>query len=184
MIVRPTRMMWSAISLGVFAARLADHRRALAGDRRLVDGGDAQDDLAVAGNQFAGADHHHVVPPQRARRDVHGGAPVDAVGDRLGLRPAQRVRLRLAAPLGHRLREVREQDGEPQPRSDEPGEEEVPAAGDQVAHEDQQREGRDHLGDEHHRVLPHRPRVELAHGVAHRGGDDRPIPRRDGALGH
>ena len=36
------------------AAGLADHRRRLAGDGRLVDAGDALDDLAVAGDHLAG----------------------------------------------------------------------------------------------------------------------------------
>ena len=40
------------------AAGLADHRRRLAGDRRLVDGGDALDDVAVAGDHLAGARPH------------------------------------------------------------------------------------------------------------------------------
>ena len=38
------------------AARLADHRRRLAGDRRLVDAGDALDDVAVARDHLAGHD--------------------------------------------------------------------------------------------------------------------------------
>ena len=38
------------------AAGLADHRRRLAGDRRLVDAGDALDDVAVARDELAGGD--------------------------------------------------------------------------------------------------------------------------------
>ena len=37
--------------------RLADDRGRLAGDRRLVDGGDALDDVAVAGDHLAGGHH-------------------------------------------------------------------------------------------------------------------------------
>ena len=50
------------------AAGLADHGRRLAGDRRLVDRGDALDRLAVAGDQLAGGDDD----------DVADAASVDA----------------------------------------------------------------------------------------------------------
>ena len=50
------------------AAALADHRRRLAGDGRLVDRGDALDDLAVAGDQLAGLDDHQVALAQRRPR--------------------------------------------------------------------------------------------------------------------
>ena len=45
---------------GAVAAGLADHGRGLAGDRRLVDRGDALDHRAVAGDQLAGDDDHLV----------------------------------------------------------------------------------------------------------------------------
>ena len=48
------------------AAGLADHRRRLAGDRRLVDRADALDDLAVGGDHLAGA---------RRRRRRRAAAP-------------------------------------------------------------------------------------------------------------
>ena len=54
---------------GAVAAALADDRRRLAGDRRLVDRGDAFDDLAVAGDQLAGLDDDHVALAQRRRRN-------------------------------------------------------------------------------------------------------------------
>ena len=46
------------------AAALADHRRRLAGDGRLVDRGDALDHLAVAGDDLAGRDDHDVALAQ------------------------------------------------------------------------------------------------------------------------
>ena len=62
------------------AARLADDRRRLAGDRRLVDRGDALDDLAVGRDELARLDHHDVVFAQRG--GGHGlGPPVGARGD-------------------------------------------------------------------------------------------------------
>ena len=54
---------------GAVAARLADHRRGLAGDGRLVDRGDALDDLAVARDDVAGLDQHDVAGAQLERRD-------------------------------------------------------------------------------------------------------------------
>ena len=48
------------------AAGLADHRRRLAGDRRLVDGRDALDDLAVGGDHLAGGDDDDVAAHELA----------------------------------------------------------------------------------------------------------------------
>ena len=101
------------------AARLADDRRGLAGDRRLVDRCDALDDLAVAGDELAGRDD------ARRRRARAGRSATSTIepssrrtrATRLRARLAQRVGLRLAAPLGHRLGEVGEQHGEPEPRA-------------------------------------------------------------------
>ena len=45
-------------------AGLADHRRALAGDRALVDRGDAGENLAIGGDEVAGLDQHHVALAQ------------------------------------------------------------------------------------------------------------------------
>ena len=99
------------------AARLADHRRGLAGDRRLVDDGDALDDVAVAGDHLAGRSRR---TRRRARAAVDGVSTIvpsgRRMGDRLGARLAQRVGLGLAAAFGHRLGEVGEQHREPQPQ--------------------------------------------------------------------
>ena len=54
---------------GAVAAGLADHRGRLAGDGRLVDRGDALDDLAVAGDDLPGLDDDEVAGPQLGRRD-------------------------------------------------------------------------------------------------------------------
>ena len=59
------------------AAGLADHRRRLAGDRRLVDRADALDDLAVGRDDLAGLDDHDVAALQLGGRHlaaVLGGA--------------------------------------------------------------------------------------------------------------
>ena len=52
------------------AAGLADHRRRLAGDRRLVDRADALDDLAVGRDDLARLDDDDVAALQLGRRDV------------------------------------------------------------------------------------------------------------------
>ena len=54
--------------------------------------------------------------------DPDAAAGVDHVGNRVGLHRAQRVGLRLAPTLRHRLGEVGEQHREPQPRRDRPDE--------------------------------------------------------------
>ena len=98
--------------------------RGLAGDGRLVDGGDALDDVAVAGDDLAGLDDDPVadaagrvpgtrssVPSARSRR---------AIVSRLVAR--RRRRLGLAAALGDRLGRVGEQHGRPEPEGDRPAE--------------------------------------------------------------
>ena len=75
------------------------------------------------------------------------------VGDGLAARLAQRRRLGLAAPLGHRLGEVGEQHGEPQEHHDEAGEQVLLAGGvAEVADEQDRGQHRADLDDEHHRV--------------------------------
>ena len=100
------------------AARLADDRRRLAGDRRLVDRGDALDDVAVAGDHLAGGDDAQVAELRAATTAFSTIVPSARPhpGRRLGAGLAQRVGLRLAAALGHRLGEVGEQHREPQPQ--------------------------------------------------------------------
>ena len=112
------------------AAGLADDGRRLAGDGRLVDRGDALDDLAVGRDHLAGRHDDDVVDRSAATRAPARVAAVrqPAVGHRLGAGLAQRRGLRLAAPLGHRLGEVGEQHGEPQPGRDEAGEDVLLAA--------------------------------------------------------
>ena len=51
------------------AAGLADHRGALAGDRRLVDRGDALDDLAVGRDDLPGLDDDVVAGLELGRGD-------------------------------------------------------------------------------------------------------------------
>ena len=102
------------------AARLADDRRRLARDRRLVHRRDALDDLAVAGNELARLDEDDVARAQArrghrlGRRRRRAAAWPSSRSSRL----PQRVGLGLAAAFGHRLGEVGEEHGEPQPERD------------------------------------------------------------------
>ena len=77
------------------------------------------DDLAVARDQFARRHHHDVAGAQV--RGLHGllaAVGGEPPGHEVGAGAPQRLGLRLAAPLRHRLGEVREQHGEPQPEPD------------------------------------------------------------------
>ena len=170
------------------AAGLADHGRRLAGDRRLVDRGDALDHGAVARDRLAGLDDHDVAPDaarRRASRRRRAAAPC------LGPHRAQAGGLRVAAALGERLGEVGEHDGEPQPDGDgegEPGG--LVAAAERGAAEDldQPRHRGDQGADldhEHHRVAHLDARVELAQRLEQRRAHDLGVEQRAGlSLGH
>ena len=105
------------------AAALADDRRALAGDRASLTDATPSTNLAVAGDVVAGLDEDDVALAKRRptrRRCVT--LPSLRLGEllrgRVLARCAERVGLRLAATLGHRFGEVREQDREPEPERD------------------------------------------------------------------
>ena len=130
--------------------------RGLAGDRRLVDGGDALDHLAV------GRGSGRPPRPARCRPCAACGAGTSiqlavrawisflAIVSVLALRRCRR--LRLAAPLGHRLGEVGEQHGEPEPEVICSAKPSAGLAVHQIADEQDGRQGGDDLDDEHHRV--------------------------------
>ena len=104
----------------------------------------------------------------------------------LPLGGAQRVRLGLAPGLGHRLGEVGEDHGEPEPEGDLEGEADAgraEVAAEELADEDDRRDGRADLDHEHHRIPPDLARVELPEGVDQRpgrraGGSRRSVPGR------
>ncbi len=101
---------------------LADDRRGFAGDGRLVHRGHALDDVAIGGDQVARLDKDDVALFQldsRDRRDLVMVARIGKLlGDHIRLGGPQARGLRLAAALGHRFREVREQHREPEPQDD------------------------------------------------------------------
>ena len=156
------------------AAGLADDRRRLAGDGRLVDRADALDHLAVGGDHLARDHLDHVVALQLGRRHVLELAVQRlAVGDRGRAGGAQGVRLGLATALGDRLGEVCEQHRQPQPeRRSCPRTRGRPCAAEQVDEEDPGRDDAADLDDEHHRVVRLQARVELGERVLDRRPDD------------
>ena len=81
-------------------------------------------DVAVAGDHLAGGDDTLVADARAALLGTSSTVPSAsaAVRRRLGPGLAQRGRLGLAAPFGHRLGEVGEQHGEPQEGGDEAAE--------------------------------------------------------------
>ena len=124
-------------------ARLADDRRRLAGDRRLVDRGDAFDDLAVRRDDVACFAHDDVAL-RRARRRRRGSPHRPAPRSRASV-SARILRsvsaCALPATLGDRLGEVGEQDREEQPDRHRPGED--PGVGDRLDEgDDRRRSGR------------------------------------------
>ncbi len=80
---------------GAVAAGLADDRGRLAGDGRLVDRGDAFDDLAVAGDDLAGLDHDDGRPACRSVETVSSMLAVCQLRGRPGV--AWRVLRRASA---------------------------------------------------------------------------------------
>ena len=143
----------------------------------FVDGRDALNDVAVAGDDFARLDQDDVAETKVERVHALDGAGqvfgVDvAPGGRVGARPPQRVGLRLAAAFGHRLGEIGEQHGEPEPGGDLAGKRRDAIVRDEVADEKDRHHGRNNLGHEDDGVLGERARIELAHRVDRGGADD------------
>ncbi len=154
---------------GAVAAGLADHRCGLAGDHRLVHARDALKHIAVAGDDVAGFDDHAVAASQRRGRHdfpplarVSRLPPDQAACLGLAFGAAQRRGLSLAAAFGHRLGQVGQQHGQPQPDDDQPRE---PRRRD---HREHRRPPGADLDGQHDRVVPQGERVQLAKRVRQR----------------
>ena len=163
------------------AAGFADHGRGFAGDRGLVDRGDALDHLAVGRDVVAGLDQHDIA-------DLEAGAGDEAIGlvgagQQLGLalgaglaaatsacalpRPSATASAKLAnSTVNHSQRMI----WKVKPR--------LLAAGHQIAQEDHGGQRGHDLDHEHHRVLDHHPRIELDEGRADRRQHDLRIEQR------
>jgi hypothetical protein len=153
------------------AARLADHRRAFAGDRGLVHRRDAADDVAVRRDQIARLDQHDIADAQGAGGNavIRLSVALHPLGGQLGLGGAQRCRLRLTATFGERLGKGTEEHRQPQPDHELQLEASRQAI---LPDKEQDREQqRDDRGGEHHRIADQLPRIEFAKGVTDRRGD-------------
>jgi hypothetical protein len=140
--------------------------------------------LAVRRDVVAGVDEHEITLSQPGGRNLLRRRVAPRLGKPFGrdvlASLAQRVGLRFAAAFGHRLGEVREEDGEPEPErhgDDEPGRR-FPFAGHQGMEGEQQGERAADLDDEHDRVADHVAGRELAEGVADGALDDRGVEER------
>ena len=153
------------------AARLADDGRRFAGDGRFVDGGHTLDDLAVTRDDVAGLDQDDLADLQRMgphRLEDVAHAHQD-LGDGFAAHTTQRVRLGLAAALGHRLGEGGEQHRHPQPGHDLDLEADAGRAHNDVTHHQHGGDQRHQLDGEHHRVLHQFPGMQLGE-ACHQGG--------------
>ena len=145
-------------------AAFADNRCRLAGNRRFVHGGDAFHDLAVGGNRVARFTDKQIADLQFGTGDGDFLALDEFARHRFRAHSAQRIGVRLAAAFGHRLGEVGEQAGKPQPEADlriEEGE---------LVREKQEygRHDRADPHDEHDQILDLVARMQLPERVDHR----------------
>ena len=170
---------------GAVAAGLADDRGRLAGNGALVHRCGAHDDLAIGGDLLACRHVEQVLLLQNRRTHLVGlqaeelsrivhvmalrhQALVELVRGHIALGGAQRVGLRLAAALGERLREVREQHREPEHRRD--GNDEAGLRvrdAEQRQHEQGERQYGRQVHHEHNGVLRLLAGSKLHEGVAH-----------------
>ena len=95
---------------GAVAALFPDDRRAFAGYRRLIDGGDPFDNISVAGDCLSRLDDDPVAGPQSRGGDLFNDAcRIQTIGHRVMPRPPERIGLGLAARLGEGSGEIGEQ---------------------------------------------------------------------------
>ncbi len=95
------------------AAALANDRRRFSGDGGLVHGRNAFNHLAVARDDFAGANQHYIAAAQFGGGNHALLAVLEEARMGFGARLTEIVGLRLAAPFRHRFGKVREADREP-----------------------------------------------------------------------
>ena len=169
--IRSESTLVPPVTARAVAAGLADHRRRLAGDRRLVDAGDALDDVAVAGDRSRPASTTTRSPCRRSRGRAPAPrrAPVAPASSRPGggRRCPSRARRSASAcalprPSATASARLAKTHGQPQPDGDRPGEH------GRVGDRQHGGEDRADLDDEHDRVAPQRARVELAQRVGQR----------------
>ncbi len=160
---------------GPVAARLPQDRGGFAGDGGLVHHRGPVDDVAVSRDRLAGFDEHEVEGLELGRVDrlglgvvqVRAVRPVvQAQRDRVRACFAQRLGLGAAAALGHGFGEIGEEDRQPEPDADHPGED------GRVDERRERGQDRSNGDDEQHRLLDQFARVELGDGLPGRGGEE------------
>ena len=152
------------------AAGLADHRRRLAGDRRLVDRADALDDLAVGRDDLAGLDDDDVAALQLRRRHLLERSVSERRCAVVVVRVA-RSAFACALPRPSAIASAKFANSTvSQSQTDDHADEPEPpvVAADEVEDEDRRRDHAAELDDEHHRVADLQARVELRERVADR----------------
>ncbi len=160
------------------AAGLANHRRGLTCNRRLVNRSNAVDHLAIARNHVAGNHQDNISRAQIRTRDVFD-ASVHAKPNRcrLGLRAPQRIGLRFTAALRHRLGEVREQYSEPKPQRNLQVEAQSAVMRQNIPQQINACNDTADLDHKHDRVLHHRARTELDDRVHQCATNDLSVPK-------
>ncbi len=155
------------------AAGFANHWRGFTGDGRFVDRGDAFDDFAVSGDEFAGDDFYLVTRSElRAGNFLSRAIGAQAMRDRFRAGFAQRVGLSLAAALGHGFGKIREEHGEPEPQSDLELESVARLVKGMVPDQVERGDHRADFDDEHHGVFHQRAGIQLDERVPDCAGDD------------
>ena len=167
------------------AAAFPDHRGALPRDGALIDGCDAHDYLAVAGNGLSGF-HKNEIPLLELRTgdDAGRGIPIrlpEKLGHHVPPRASQRSCLGLAPSFRQGFGKIGEQQGEPQPESDghDEGGPLLATAGKGLEKEQRRQDAAD-LHDEHHRVLNQMQGIQLDEGIDEGLPKDLPVEKRKG----
>jgi hypothetical protein len=161
------------------AARLANDGRGFSGDGGFIDGRNPFRNFAIPRNELTGGDHYEVPGAELGPSyffDGSVGSEPPRHGFGAGL--AQCVCLRFSASFSHGLREIREENREPQPERDLNRKSHV--AG--VVMEIQKEIGGGHDGanlhDKHDGIFHQRARIELYERVLQRDGNNAPLPQR------
>ncbi len=167
---------------GAITTGAADHRSRFAGNRALVDRGDAFDRIAVGRNEMTCLDQDVIAESQCTGGDGRARCVAPGAGKlyrrELLLRVAQTRRLGCAATFGERFGEVGEQQRDPQPRCDRDVEA-VRRRGSQ--------QGAQHRTEPHHhqhRVVPQGCGPQPQQRADERQSDERRIDARDGMRAH
>jgi hypothetical protein len=149
---------------------------------RSAPSSNAFDYVAVAGDDLPSFDPDDVtLAEQRGGYRLQSDTALP-LRQRFAAHRAERVRLRFAPPFSHRLREVSEEDCEPEPGSNCAGEPLFGAGTDERVDEQDCRDQSANLDDEHHGITEEMQGVELRQCVDRGAPDDVTSEDRDARL--